>query len=123
MNSLLNAFANFLQESSSIDHDEQMHIADQIKRLLDADPEKLIMRKALEYYANEHNWPYDMHSPDGIGVIGMDGDEATDIARQALKQADESLDELWSEIFSRRETDLHSMSHTSAAIPENKLHH
>ncbi len=69
----------------------------QYKRV-DADPEKEIMRRALEHYANEYNWPYVVESPEGYAVFGMeamdDGMAATYTSPESFSQLESNLETL-----------------------------
>lgn len=88
MKRLLEAFAQFVNESQEFDAKDTEQMAKHLQLLLDSDPEKVVLRQALQYYANEFNWPYEMHSPDGITITGMEAEEATEIARHALAASD-----------------------------------
>jgi hypothetical protein len=94
MKTLLDAFALFLQSHPQFSQTDHDHVAQQLKMLLNADPEKIVLRQALEYYANEFNWPYQTQTPDGIQVVGMDVEEATEIARHAMASSDMLLQEI-----------------------------
>jgi hypothetical protein len=94
MKTLLDAFALFLQSHPQFSQTDHDHVAQQLKMLLNADPEKIVLRQALEYYANEFNWPYQTQTPDGIQVVGMDVEEATEIARHAMASSDQLLKEI-----------------------------
>lgn len=88
MKKLLEAFALFVQESPRFNQSEGQQVAEYLKMIMDADPEKVLLRQALEYYANDYNWPYQIQTPDGIQVCGMADEEATEIAKQALNASD-----------------------------------
>lgn len=98
MKRLLEAFALFINGSSEFNEDDVEQIAKYLQLLLDSDPEKVVLRQALQYYANEYNWPYEMHSPDGICINGMEAEEATEIARHALAASDKLKKEILSAI-------------------------
>lgn len=84
MKKLLEAFALFVHDHPEFSQAEGEQISQYLQMILDADPEKTVMRQALQYYANEYNWPYEMHSPDGMSITGMEAEEATEVAKQAL---------------------------------------
>ncbi len=90
----LEAFAQFVNENEEFDDKDREQLAKHLQLLLDSDPEKVVLRQALQYYANEHNWPYEMHSPDGICITGMEAEEAIDIARHALIASDQLKQEI-----------------------------
>ncbi len=88
MKKLLEAFALFVQENPRFSQSDSKQVAEYLQMIMDADPEKVLLRQALEYYANDYNWPYQIQTPDGIQVNGMDVEEATGIAKQALYSSD-----------------------------------
>ncbi len=92
MVNLFNAFVAFISDHPGISGVERQNISGCLKDLLDADPEKEIMRRALEHYANEYNWPYVVESPDGYAVFGMEAMEATSLARNALNTSQLALE-------------------------------
>jgi hypothetical protein len=92
MINLFDAFAEFVAIHPGISEAERRNIAGCLKDLLDADPEKEIMRRALEHYANEFNWPYAVESEDGYAVFGMEAVEATSLARNALNSSQLALE-------------------------------
>lgn len=94
MKRLLEAFAQFVNESPDFNEKDTEQLAKHLQLLLDSDPEKVVLRQALQYYANEFNWPYEMHSPDGITITGMEVEEATEIARQALAASNQLKQEI-----------------------------
>jgi hypothetical protein len=85
MINLFDAFTAFVAIHPGMSAADRRNVAGCLKNLLDADPEKEIMRRTLEHYANEFNWPYMTDSPDGYAVLGMEAGEATNHARHALK--------------------------------------
>ena len=91
MINLFDAFAEFVSIHPGITEAERRNIADCLKDLLDADPEKEIMRCALEHYANEFNWPYVLKTDDGYVVFGMEAEDATGLARNALNASEIAL--------------------------------
>jgi hypothetical protein len=92
MINLFDAFAEFISTHPAISEAEKRNISACLKNLLDADPEKEIMRRTLEHYANEFNWPYMVESPDGQAVFGMEAVEATQLARNALNSSQDALE-------------------------------
>jgi hypothetical protein len=92
MINLLDTFAEFVSIHPDITAAEKRNISACLKNLLDADPEKEIMRRALEHYANEYNWPYVVESPEGYAVFGMEAMEATQLARNALNLSQVTLE-------------------------------
>jgi hypothetical protein len=90
---LFDAFAEFVSTHPAISDAEKRNVAACLKSLLDADPEKEIMRRTLEHYANEFNWPYVLESPQGAAVFGMEAIEATQLARNALDSSQDRLEE------------------------------
>jgi spore coat polysaccharide biosynthesis protein SpsF (cytidylyltransferase family) len=92
MINLLDAFAEFVSTHPAISNVEKLNISGCLKNILDADPEKEIMRRALEHYANEYNWPYVVESPEGYAVFGMEAMEATQLARNALNSSQLALE-------------------------------
>ena len=92
MINLFDAFAEFVAIHPDISEAERRNIVGCLKNLLDADPEKEIMRRALEHYANEYNWPYVVESSEGFAVFGMEAVEATSFARHALNSSQLELD-------------------------------
>ena len=92
MINLFDAFAEFISNNPTISEAERRNISACLKNLLDADPEKEIMRRALEHYANEFNWPYVVESPEGQAVFGMEAVEATQLARNALDSSQVALE-------------------------------
>jgi len=92
MINLFDAFAEFVSIHPAISDAEKHNISACLKNLLDADPEKEIMRRALEHYANEFNWPYVVESPEGCAVFGMEAMEATQLARNALDSSQLALE-------------------------------
>ena len=94
MKRLLEAFALFVNENEEFDDKDREQLAKHLQLLLDSDPEKVVLRQALQYYANQHNWPYEMHSPDGICITGMEAQEAVEIARHALLASDHLKQEI-----------------------------
>ena len=91
MINLIDAFAEFVASHPEFSVTEKKTISECLKHLLDSDPEKEIMRRALEHYANQYNWPYEVESPDGFAVYGMESIEATAIARNALDMSEKAL--------------------------------
>lgn len=89
MKRLLDAFALFVHEHPEFSQKDTDLIAQHLRMLMDSDPEKVVLRQALEYYANEYNWPYEMHSPDGLTISGMEVEEAAQIAQDALESSDQ----------------------------------
>ena len=94
MKRLLEAFSLFVHDHPEFTETESKQLARQLQMLMDSDPEKIVLRQALEYYANEYNWPYEMHSPDGITITGMEVVEATQIAQNALRASDQLKNEI-----------------------------
>lgn len=92
MINLFDAFAQFVAIHPEVSEAERRNIAGCLKNLLDADPEKEIMRRALEHYANEYNWPYVVESAEGYAVFGMEAVEATSLARNALNSSQVALE-------------------------------
>lgn len=92
MINFLDAFAEFVSIHPEISDAEKHNISGCLKDLLDADPEKEIMRRALEHYANEYNWPYAVETPEGYSVFGMEAVEATQLARNALNSSQVALE-------------------------------
>ena len=92
MINLFDAFAEFVSSHPTISDGEKHNLSVCFKSLLDADPEKEIMRRALEHYANEYNWPYVVESPEGCAVFGMEAMEATQLARNALNLSQATLE-------------------------------
>lgn len=92
MINLFDAFAEFVSNNPSMTEAEKRNISACLKNLLDADPEKEIMRRTLEHYANEFNWPYVVESPEGTAVFGMEAMEATQHARNALDASQLTLE-------------------------------
>ena len=92
MINFLDAFAEFVSIHPEISNAEKRNISACLKNLLDADPEKEIMRRALEHYANEYNWPYVVESPEGYAVFGMEAMEATQLASNALNMSQVALE-------------------------------
>lgn len=92
MINLFDAFAEFISTHPAISDAEKRNISACLKNLLDADPEKEIMRRTLEHYANEYNWPYVIESPDGQAVFGMEAIEATQLAQNALNSSQDALE-------------------------------
>ncbi len=88
MNQLLEAFALFVQDCPQFNKSDSIKVADFLGLLMDPDPQRAVMKEALEHYANRFNWPYQIQTPDGIQVSGMDVLEATEIAQQALRTSD-----------------------------------
>jgi hypothetical protein len=99
MKRLLEAFAQFLNENPEYTDQDIATIDDCLKTIMDADPEKVVLRQALLFYANENNWPYETHSPDGVSVIGMDAQEALDVANMALNSSQRLRAEVMSTIL------------------------
>lgn len=93
MINLLDAFAEFVSNNPEISTAEKRNISACLKNLLDADPEKEIMRRTLEHYANEFNWPYVVESPEGGAVFGMEAAEAISMARNALDASQLTLED------------------------------
>jgi phage portal protein BeeE len=91
MINLFDAFAEFVSTHPGITEAERRNIAHCLKDLLDADPEKEMMRCALEHYANEFNWPYVLTNDEGYEVFGMAAEEATCLARNALNSSQIAL--------------------------------
>jgi hypothetical protein len=91
MINLFDAFAEFVSIHPGLTEAERRNIADCLKDLLDADPEKEIMRCALEHYANEFNWHYILKNDEGHEVFGMAAEEATGLARNALYSSEIAL--------------------------------
>jgi hypothetical protein len=91
MINLFDAFAEFVSIHPGIADAERRNIAGCLKDLLDADPEKEIMRCALEHYANEFNWPYVLKTDEGYTAFGMEAEEATGLARNALNSSQIAL--------------------------------
>ncbi|MGK0474978.1 MAG: hypothetical protein ACJAYV_000629 [Oleispira sp.] len=91
MINLFDAFAEFVSIHPGITEAERRNIAGCFKDLLDADPEKEIMRCALEHYANEYNWPYVLETCEGYLVFGMEAKEATSLAHNALNSSQIAL--------------------------------
>jgi hypothetical protein len=91
MINLFDAFAEFVSIHPGITEAERRNIAGCLKDLLDADPEKEMMRCALEHYANEFNWPFVLKTEEGYGVFGMEAKEATSLARNALNSSQSAL--------------------------------
>jgi len=87
MKRLLEAFALFVSDHPDFDDADSQTIAELLKRIMEADPEKLVMRQALEYYANESNWVYESVNADGDAVLGMDLNEASTVAKYALENS------------------------------------
>jgi hypothetical protein len=92
MINLFDAFTEFVAIHPGISAADRRNVAGCLKNLLDADPEKEIMRRTLEHYANEFNWPYMADFPDGYAVLGMEATEATNRARHALKSSQLALE-------------------------------
>jgi hypothetical protein len=92
MINLFDAFTVFVSNHPGISEAEKRNISGCLKNLLDADPEKEIMRRALEHYANEYNWPYVVESEGGYAVFGMEALEATNLARNALNSSKVALE-------------------------------
>ena len=92
MINLFDAFTVFVSNQPGISEAEKRNISACLRTLLDADPEKEIMRRALEHYANEYNWPYVVESPDGYAVFGMNAIEATTLAQNALNSSKLALE-------------------------------
>lgn len=105
MRALLEAFAVFIHDHPDFTEKDTTHIAEHLQLLLDSDPEKIVLRQALEYYANEYNWPYETHSPDGLTITGMEVQEATEIAKQALSSSDQLKKEIMSLMLEGKSTD------------------
>ena len=91
MTTLLRAFSMFVASNPEFSVSEKQNLTESLRHLLDADPEKEIMRRALEHYANEYNWPFETESPEGFPIYGMDSREATTIAQDALSASEETL--------------------------------
>tara|TARA_B110000003_G_C16588800_1_gene510972 strand:+ start:546 stop:1001 length:456 start_codon:yes stop_codon:yes gene_type:complete len=91
MVNLFDAFAEFLAGHPDLSYAEKNNISLCLKNLLDADPEKEMMRRALEHYANVYNWPYRAQSAEGKMVLGMKAAEAVALARDALALGDVAL--------------------------------
>lgn len=91
MVNLVDAFAEFVACHPEFSLTEKQKLSECLKHLLDADPEKEIMRRALEHYANEFNWPYETEHPDGFRIAGMEEQESTEIARNALHMSEQAL--------------------------------
>jgi hypothetical protein len=91
MINLFDAFAEFVSIHPGLTEAERRNIAGCLKDLLDADPEKEMMRCALEHYANEFNWPYVLKTDEGYEVFGMAAKEATGLARNALNSSQIAL--------------------------------
>jgi hypothetical protein len=91
MINLFDAFAEFVSVHPGLTEAERCNIAGCLKDLLDADPEKEMMRCALEHYANEYNWPYLLKNDEGYEVFGMVAEEATGLARNALNSSEIAL--------------------------------
>jgi hypothetical protein len=91
MINLFDAFAEFLSIHPGITEAERRNIVGCLKDLLDADPEKELMRCALEHYANEFNWPFVLKTEEGDEVFGMEAEEATGLARNALNSSQMAL--------------------------------
>lgn len=91
MVNLVDAFAEFVACHPEFSLTDKQKLSDCLKQLLDADPEKEIMRRALEHYANEYNWPYETEHPDGFRIAGMEEQESTAIARNALHMSEQAL--------------------------------
>lgn len=87
MKPLLEAFAQFLHENPDFTDQDIATVGDCLQTIMDSDPEKVVLKQALLFYANEANWPYETHSPDGINIIGMEAQEATDVAKMALNSS------------------------------------
>lgn len=92
MINLFDAFAEFVAIHPRLSEAEKRNISGCLRDLLDADPEKEIMRRALEHYANEFNWLYVVESPDGDAVYGMEAMEATNLASNALNSSQVALE-------------------------------
>jgi hypothetical protein len=92
MINLFDAFAEFVASHPGISEAEKRNISGCLKNLLDADPEKEIMRRALEHYANEFNWPYVVESAACGAVFGMEAIEATSLASNALDSSQAALE-------------------------------
>jgi hypothetical protein len=92
MINLFDAFAEFITTHPSISNAEKRNISACLKTLLDADPEKEIMRRTLEHYANEYNWSYVVESSQGAVLFGMEAVEATQLARNALDSSQDALE-------------------------------
>ena len=92
MVNLLDTFAEFISIHPDISDVEKRNISVCLKNLLDADPEKEIMRRALEHYANEYNWLNVDESSEGYAVFGMEAIEATQLARNALDLSQTALE-------------------------------
>lgn len=92
MINLFDAFAEFISTHPAISDAEKRNISACLKNLLDADPEKEIMRRTLEHYANEYNWTYLLETHDGQAVFAMEAVEATQLARNALNSSQDALE-------------------------------
>lgn len=99
MKRLLEAFAEFLHEHPDYTDDDVATMGDCLKTIMDADPEKVVLKQALQFYANDKNWPYETHSPDGITVLGMEAHEAVDVAKMALNSSNRLRAEVMSAIL------------------------
>jgi hypothetical protein len=91
MINLLDAFAEFVSAHPDMSKADKQDISGCLRNLLDADPEKEIMRRALEHYANEFNWPYAVES-EGGAILGMQESEAILLARNALSVSQLTLE-------------------------------
>lgn len=91
MINLFDAFTEFLSNNTELSRVEKHNVSMCLKNLLDADPEKEIMRRALEHYANDYNWPYRGQTVEGRTMLGMESKEAVGLARDALECGSESL--------------------------------
>ena len=99
MKRLLEAFAQFLHENPEFTDDDVETMGDCLRTIMDADPEKVVLKQALQFYANDRNWPYETHSPDGVSVIRMESHEAVDVAKMALNSSKRLRSEVLSTIL------------------------
>lgn len=87
----VDAFTQFVALHPDFSLSDKQEISQCLKQLLDADPEKEIMRRALEHYANQYNWPYEVRTTEGYRITGMNAQEATGIAQDALESSEKAL--------------------------------
>lgn len=84
MKILMDEFIKFINVDINLTEEQRQSLARQLQALLASDPDKQVMRQALEFYANPENWAYRLCSPDDICVMGMDDEYAVDVAQSAL---------------------------------------